>query len=83
MNEPKIVSDGHSNEQIHDWLKGKVQHNKLLQSALTEKKNLEQMLIEVELRIEELTVKGAVEILQPIQASTHHPQHQKSLTDRS
>lgn len=73
MNEPVIVSDGQSNEQIHDWMKSKVKHYQLLQSALTEKKNLEQMLIEVELRIKGLTVNGAVETLQPIQASTHHP----------
>ena len=73
MNEPIIVSDGHSNEQIHDWMKSKVRHYQLLQSALTEKKDLEQMLIEVELRIKELNVNCAVEILQPIQASTPHP----------
>ncbi|WP_449567063.1 hypothetical protein [Lelliottia nimipressuralis] len=73
MKEPKIVAEGLTNEQLYSWMKDKAQKASALEAALAEKQQIEQVLAEVESRIELLTSEAAIEVLQQIQASTPYP----------
>ncbi|HHK9553115.1 TPA: hypothetical protein ACQZHX_002481 [Enterobacter sichuanensis] len=72
MAEPKIISEGMTNEEIFEWMKNKTKSAGALRAALAEKQGLEQALAEVESRIQWLTSDSAVEVVQEYQGSTQH-----------
>jgi len=61
--EPKIMTNGLTNEEIHQWMALKVSAGRKLQSALAEKTELQQALNDLDQRISELTNSAALELL--------------------
>ncbi|MDK9364160.1 hypothetical protein [Lelliottia wanjuensis] len=60
MKEPKIVAEGLTNEQIYAWMKDKAQKASALRAALAEKQQIEQVLVEIESRIDQLTSEASI-----------------------
>lgn len=61
--EPKIFSDGLTKEEIHRWMRGKVNSYQMLCAALEERDLLLQALRGAEDRISELTNAAELELL--------------------
>lgn len=79
-NEPKIVAEGYSTEEIYAWMRQKTTASRLLDAALIEREMLKQALDDVDLRIDELTSSSALELLSKTQGPTHlHEPHQNNL----
>lgn len=73
MKEPKIVAEGLTNEQLYAWMKDKVQKASALRAALAEKQQIEQVLVDIESRINQLTSEAALEVLPQSQDPTQYP----------
>lgn len=79
-NEPKIVAEGYSTEEIYTWMKQKITASRMLDAALVEREMLKRALDDVDLRIDELTSSSALELLSKTQGPTRlHEPHQNNL----
>ncbi|HIH4880818.1 TPA: hypothetical protein ACYSB1_004508 [Citrobacter braakii] len=70
-NEPKIVADGYSTEEIYVWMKQKISASRMLDAAFTERELLKHALEDCESRIEELTNSSALELSTAKDTSSH------------
>ena len=70
-NEPKIVADGYSTEEIYAWMKQKISASRMLDAAFTEREVLKHALEDCESRIEELTNSSALELSTAKDTSSH------------
>lgn len=70
-NEPKIVADGYSTEEIYVWMKQKISASRMLDAAFTEREVLKHALEDCESRIEELTNSSALELSTAKDTSSH------------
>ncbi|HGY3103589.1 TPA: hypothetical protein ACX14A_002841 [Citrobacter freundii] len=70
-NEPKIVADGYSTEEIYAWMKQKISASRMLDAAFTERELLKHALEDCESRIEELTNSSALELSTAKGTSSH------------
>ncbi|HHT3953674.1 TPA: hypothetical protein ACTYGH_002493 [Citrobacter freundii] len=70
-NEPKIVADGYSTEEIYAWMKQKISASRMLDAAFTERELLKHALEDCESRIEELTNSSALELSTAKDTSSH------------
>lgn len=61
-NEPKIVAEGYSTEEIYAWMKQKITASRLLDAAMVEREMLKRALDDCYSRIEELTNSSALEL---------------------
>jgi len=71
--EPRIIAGDFSNEELLEWMRGKVSSSSQLKAALAEKECLLQALAENEKLILELTSSAALELLSTNQGSTLLP----------
>lgn len=62
MKEPKIISEGCTDEELYEWMRKKAMNANFLQEALARKAYLEQALKDVGLEIEQLTSKAALDV---------------------
>ena len=70
-NEPKIVAEGYSTEEIYAWMKQKITASRLLDSAMVEREMLKRALDDCYSRIEELTNSSALELSADKDTSSH------------
>ncbi|EDV9112462.1 hypothetical protein ZK68_004774 [Salmonella enterica subsp. enterica] len=61
--QPKIIANGLSNEELYKWFKSKVTANLDLKVALAEKQSLMQAINEIDVKIELLTARASLEVI--------------------
>lgn len=69
--EPRIIAVGFSNEELFQWMRGKVSAARQLEAALADKQSIKQALGSIEHRISELTSSAALEVSDIDQDPTH------------